>query len=428
MFLKASQQPPLGTHIRIDLELPSATVIEIQGSVSKHVTDPQRGSGVELTLDPLPTKSVWLIASALAAETKVRAQTEQGGPNRAPTEPPEEVASRGDVAEAETDLVRALEAEAESLKKLNPFLVLGVGYETNDGDVRAAFGELTKRYHPDRFARYQSTQLRQTAAEIFILIRAAYRKRADEQSRQQVLATLKPAAPKRAPTPLPVQTQSLPRMKTPPPLPKVNVPVAGPPKQPPSAGPHDTPTNPSAKTAQLANTELAKPDLPSSAPTRRQTPAQGVPVNEAPVRRTTPIAGIPRVDKEEQKSGPIRAPAAATAPMPAGPVKDDNDTATAAVALLDQGRLDEALAAFRTASKKNPSGRSLRAGVELVEGMRALANRDRLEAAQRFEAALEHDPSNERAARELAEMRRLATNERKGLLSRLMGKKEPGFP
>ena len=427
MFLKASQQPPLGTHIRIDLELPSATVIEIQGSVSKHVTDPQRGTGVELTLDPLPTKTVWLIESALAAETKVRAQTEQGGPNRAPTEQPEEVASRGDVAEAETDLVRALEAEAESLKKLNPFLVLGVGYETNDGDVRAAFGELTKRYHPDRFARYQSTQLRATAAEIFILIRDAYRKLADEQSRQQVLATLKPAAPKRAPTPVPVQTQSLPRMKTPPPLPKVNVPAAAPPKPPPpSAGPHDTPTNPSAKSAQLAHTELAKPDLPSSAPTRRQTPAQGVPV-DSPVRRTTPIAGIPRIDNEH-KSGPIRAPAAATAPLPAGPVNVDNDNATDAEALLDQGRLDDALAAFRAASKKNPSDRALRAGVELVEGMKALANRDRMEAAQRFEAALEHDPSNERAARELAEMRRLATNERKGLLSRLMGKKEPGFP
>ena len=57
-------------------------------------------------------------------------------------------------------------------------------------------------------------------------------------------------------------------------------------------------------------------------------------------------------------------------------------------------------------------------------GLRAMAQRDRLEAAQRFEAALEIDPSNERAARELADMRRQATNERKGLLTRLMGKKE----
>ena len=61
-----------------------------------------------------------------------------------------------------------------------------------------------------------------------------------------------------------------------------------------------------------------------------------------------------------------------------------------------------------------------------VKGLLALVARDRLEAAQRFEAALEIDPSNERAARELADMRRQATNERKGLLSRLMGKKDPG--
>jgi Tfp pilus assembly protein PilF len=94
-------------------------------------------------------------------------------------------------------------------------------------------------------------------------------------------------------------------------------------------------------------------------------------------------------------------------------------------ALLDQGRNDEALAGYRALSKKHPHDRNVRAGLELCEGVIALAARDRLEAAQRFEAALEIDPSNERAARELADMRRQATNERKGLLSRLMGKKEP---
>jgi len=66
MFLKASSQPPLGTLVRIDLELPSATVIELSGVIVKHVVDPQRGTGVDLKLEPLPTKSVWLIESALA--------------------------------------------------------------------------------------------------------------------------------------------------------------------------------------------------------------------------------------------------------------------------------------------------------------------------------------------------------------------------
>ena len=78
MFLKASSQPPVGTQVRIDLELPSATVIELHRRRSpSHVTDPQRGTGVELKLEPLPTETVWLIESALAAETKVRATDRQ---------------------------------------------------------------------------------------------------------------------------------------------------------------------------------------------------------------------------------------------------------------------------------------------------------------------------------------------------------------
>nr|MBA3819634.1 hypothetical protein [Deltaproteobacteria bacterium] len=85
----------------------------------------------------------------------------------------------------------------------------------------------------------------------------------------------------------------------------------------------------------------------------------------------------------------------------------------------------EALAAYKLLARQHPADRTLRAGIELCEGLAALAQRDRMEAAQRFESALEIDPSNERAARELADMRRQATNERKGLLSRLMGKKEP---
>lgn len=425
MFLKASSQPSLGTLVRIDLELPSATVIELQGTIAKHVTDAQRGTGVEITLDALPTKTIWLIESALAAETKVRAATAGGAAApRAPTEPPE-VVVRSDVAEAETDLVRALESEAESLRKLNPFLVLGVGYETTDGDVRAAFGELTKRYHPDRFARYQSTQLRQTAAEIFILIRDAYRKLADEGSRSQVLATLKPATPKRAQTqPSAHTTQPIGSRKTPPPMPRISVPAAIPPKPPaipapptlpasmppppPAAvSPHDVPTNPSPKTAELAHTELAKADHLAVPVAQHQ-----VERKSGPIRRVTPAGGVQRI------------PAGVTSPLPPGPITVDNDNDNAD-ALIDQGRLDDALAAYRSGSKKNPSDRALRAGVELVEGLKALVARDRMEAAQRFEAALEHDPSNERAARELAEMRRQATNERKGLLSRLMGKKEP---
>jgi hypothetical protein len=420
MFLKATSQPSVGTIVRIDLELPSGSVIELSGSIVKHVVDPQRGTGVELKLDPLPTKSVWMIESALAAENKVRAQS--AGITEAPTTPsrPPTVDEGADVAEAETDLVRALEAEAESLRKLNPFLVLGVGYETSDAEVRAAFGELTKRYHPDRFARYQSTTLRRVAAEIFILIRDAYRKLADVDNRKQALVTLGPRIPTRAGTEpkgsAPSSVRVTPATGVPAAPSRVSVPpIPAAPKvaasakhdAPTNPGAYDAPTNPSGKSAELAGTELARAD------------ALAIPV-AVPEGKSGPVEKKP--DPGRAQMIPTGQIAKLTPPPPPPPANDSE--AGALETMVEEGRIEEALTHYRLLAKKNPQDRAYRAGIELCEGLRALAQRDRMEAAQRFEAALELDPSSERAARELADMRRQATNERKGLLSRLMGKKE----
>ncbi len=463
MFLKASTQPPLGTHVKIDLELPSATVLELTGTIEQHVVDPQRGTGVELKLEALPTKTVWLIESALAAANKVRAQTavpvtpgavRAATNNDAPADSASAISEGENVAEAEQELIRALEAEAESLRKLNPFLVLGVGYETTDGDVRAAFGELTKRYHPDRFARYQSTKLRQIAAEIFILIRDAYRKLADSESRQQVRATVggqrgqapaqstsgvrtatPPMGIPRTPPPTPrLSTQQIARVAVPPPRadrgadradrveakidvtpapaplpakpPTTPPPSAPPPEAPTRPGAYDAPTNPSGQSAQIASTQLARPgDIAANVVERKQ--STRMPALTTPM---PPSGPMPIIDSNPRRPS-------------TSPVGEGSDT-SAQDQLIDEGKLDDALASYRVLAKKNPQDRAARAGIELVEGLKAIASRDRLEAAQRFESALEIDPSNERAARELADMRRQATNERKGLLSRLMGKKE----
>ncbi|HET9626329.1 MAG TPA: DnaJ domain-containing protein, partial [Kofleriaceae bacterium] len=323
MFLKAGAPPPVGTVVHIDLALPSATVIALSGVVDRHLQDPQRGQGVELRLDPIAAGSIWLIESALSAEHK-RMATPIGGVPIVPPHPHQTTTAiptippplgsgasllpglhdGADLSAAERDLIKALTAEAESLKKLNPFLVLGVGYEASEAEVRAAFADLTKRYHPDRFARYESRALREVAAEIFILIRDAYRKLSDEQSRAQALATIRPSVAKfpRAATPPPPPSASgqLPRVKTPPPIPKISVPAAIPPKPaavtPPDANPHDAPTNPSKKTAELAHTEMAKSDL------------------AIPQRRATPIGGVEKI--QDAKSGPMRVASAPTAPMP----------------------------------------------------------------------------------------------------------------
>ncbi|HEY4244992.1 MAG TPA: DnaJ domain-containing protein [Kofleriaceae bacterium] len=389
MFLRASTPPPIGTSVRIDLTLPSASVIVLSGVVQQHVNDPQRGAGVELKLAPIPTGSIWMIESALASEQKRMATPVHGVPIvPSGTASPQNSAAFAsvhegeDVSAAEAELKAALLAEVDSLKKLNPFLVLGVGYEATDTDVRAAFGELTKRYHPDRFARYESTELRQIAAEIFILIRDAYRRLNDEHARSQALAGLgrTPAAPRA--------------------IPDVR--------------------------AAAESQPIRRPPLPPSAPPRQ--PTAKIPL----VKEAVELGPAPR-PVVDQKSGSVsvsRTPPPVqterrpmlTAPPP---VITDNLDAAQLEEILDAGHIDEALAAYKVMTKKHPQDRVFRAGIELCEGLRALGARDRLEAAQRFETALEIDPSNERAARELADMRRQATNERKGLLSRLMGKKEP---
>jgi tetratricopeptide (TPR) repeat protein len=447
MFLKATTPPAIGTTVRIDLTLPSASVIVLTGTVDQHVTDEQRGAGVELKLAPIAPAQIYMIESALASEAKRRNTPAAGVPiviqPQVQTGPHASIAEGEEVGAAEHELVSALLAEADSLRKLNPFLVLGVGYEAGDADVRAAFGELTKRYHPDLFARYESRELRETAAEIFILIRDAYRKLGDEAGRAQALAALGRAA---APRAVPLRPGTPPPVPRPPPLPPQRgssqaipkVPEVKPPERAPELPPPPPP--PARPATDFANTARTSFDAATSRPAEPpKIPAAAKPTEPPPRAASMPI---PRVTPEPPRGSPN-----VTVPMAQGqafpqtkvsssssmkpalgteppPVVDGSD-ANHLDELLDAGKFDEALAAYRVLAKKQPQDRTFRAGVELCEGLKSLAARDRLEAAQRFEAALEIDPSNERAARELADMRRQATNERKGLLTRLMGKKEP---
>ncbi len=399
IFLKSGSPPPLGTAVRIDLTLPTESMIVLTGSVAEHVPPGGlggRGPGVDIRLNTVPASALWLIETALQSAHK---QLVPAGPGTTGVLPVmndrgEPTVDDGhDLAAAEDELLAALGQELASLRRLNPFQVLGVGYEATDDEVRGAFAELTRRYHPDRFTRYTSTDLRTLAAEIFILIRDAYRKLGDDASRQKTLATIGAR-------------------------PAVRVPTLRP--QPPSSAPPPAAVSPSGPTARAPEPVRATSPRPAAPPRAASVPPAD---RERPDRTPAPRAATP-----PPQEAPLPPPETLRRPMQVAPppVTDDDGGGgfSAAEALLDDGRYDEALALYKIYVRKNPADRQARAGVELAEGMRAIAQRDRLEAAQRFEAVLELDPANERAARELAEMRRLATNERKGLLSRLMGKKE----
>ena len=405
VFLKSSNPPPLGVAVQVNLTLPTDSLVVLKGTVAAHVPDGGlggRGPGIDIALHSVPQSAMWLIESALASRRDERAQAAPpplapptGGlpptstvgaiqaRSRAAPPPVEINLEDGDAhVAAESDLLQALGDELESLNKLNPFQVLGVGYGATDDEVRLAFGELTKRYHPDRYARYQSGQVHHIASEIFILIRDAYRRLGDTRSR---LAAKQSIEQKRAPTVVGIATMPTQHQQRPLPLPP-----------PPPA--RDTPP---PVPAAAARAPVAPPRSPPAEPSFVDLELDLV--DGAPLDLVTdPRPGAAAPGAEKRSAGDY------------GNVD----------ALLDAGKYDVALAVFKMNSKRNPSDRHARAGIELAEGLKALAQRDRLEAAQRFEVVLELDPGNERAARELAEMRRQATNERKGLLSRLLGKKE----
>jgi tetratricopeptide (TPR) repeat protein len=76
-----------------------------------------------------------------------------------------------------------LRSEFDRLKSADPFQVLGLAPSADLPAIRWAFLELTKRYHPNRFAR-ETAPVRDVANELFLVIRRAYEVLSDEQKRR----------------------------------------------------------------------------------------------------------------------------------------------------------------------------------------------------------------------------------------------------
>jgi tetratricopeptide (TPR) repeat protein len=453
LFLKSAKPPPIGTEITISLTLPSGTTIELQGRVARHVpagSPDGRGPGVDLLLSPLPQSTLLLIENALAsAGIKVASKAPAPAPTPAPPAPSapfeaDEPVEESAAAAAEFDLVQALEAELAALRAMNPFQVLGVGYEASDAQVRMAFNDLTKKYHPDRFARFESEQARALAGEIFILVRDAYRKIGEAGPRAITRAAVQGGTATRgsggrSATP-PVGVPRVPRISTPP------GPVSGSGPGPASAAAAPASAQPQAHPLARAAAApgAAARALPLQAPPEAG-PGGGPPLDPQKVlsfRNTGPQPAMRPPAAAAPAGAAARAPAAgldaddlfadvsppAGAFEPGAPPDAPIDLAASplvarAEALLDAGRYEEAYLAYDAAARSHPTDRAARVGRELARGFQRLVEGDRINAAQCFEAALEIEPMNERAARELAAMRRAATDARKGLLGKLLGKK-----
>ena len=73
-----------------------------------------------------------------------------------------------------TQIVAELTVQLFELQRSDDFEVLGIDRTADDEALRLAYLELSKRYHPHRFAKHRSAEVSRLANEIYVCVQAAY--------------------------------------------------------------------------------------------------------------------------------------------------------------------------------------------------------------------------------------------------------------
>jgi len=185
--------PHVGEVVTIALELPDELVIAIESEVLETAPAPDgRKAAVRMRLTGL-TPSVRGRLESLVAEA--RQQKSVSGPRPRPETPPTpQVLPPPEPVDAPVDEVveapairsaaevparhRAafveLEGELKRMREAAANEVLGVKWDASVEEIRNAYFGLTRRLHPDVYARHRSADISLIASELFIHINRAY--------------------------------------------------------------------------------------------------------------------------------------------------------------------------------------------------------------------------------------------------------------
>ncbi len=179
----------VGDRVTMALQLPSDLVVSIDGDViqAEPAADGKR-SAVVLAVHGM-TPELRQRLAALVEEARAGGQSSgelspppvdeppAAQPADAPVNelvPPPPPLDAGAVSSEERGVFAALEADLRQMREGAAHEVLGVAWDAGVPAIRGAYFVLTKRYHPDIYARYRSRPILDLAQEIFILINRAY--------------------------------------------------------------------------------------------------------------------------------------------------------------------------------------------------------------------------------------------------------------
>ncbi len=346
---------------------------------------------------------------------------------------------------------------------VDPRAGLGVAAGADASELRAAFLQLTKEFHPAKFAR-ESPDVVRLSNEVFLSLREAY-----DQLAAAAKATPRAAPAARGSAPPPTAPASRPPQPSAPPAAAATAPASRPPQPSPAptsrpAGanpaatatpPRGVPITPAAATlrsdpgrsAPVATGSGAGPRPQAPAPvssTPTPNPAAAKPAATAtaaataaataPKRPLVSFGGAPATRpaaaatvaqdgaaRPPTAAAPVAAPAATRA-APAPTASSEEAEFAQAVGLLNQRRWKAAKAAFLALASRVPNERRYRAYLALARGLEAQDDNRHDEARAELGRALTFDPELAAARRALDVLEAASAGGDSSLLDRLRRK------
>ncbi len=291
---------------------------------------------------------------------------------------PDEARARSALAAMQDQLVR------------DPRAALGIAANATIEDIRAAFLELTKRYHPVRFGR-MANDVQKLANEVFLSLRAAH----DTLTKP----LRRPAGPTgRAPVPSPPQPTPV---VSPPSNGRATGPLAGRAVRPATA--NDTGERPvwqPARPSTANDTGERAAWQPTRPPSANDAAERQPPRTVAP----TPSAGTKFPGSRAAPLPPVRPVVPLTGrPAGGGPAAAPRDEATV-LDLLQRQQWDQARSALHQLTARDPSSKRLRALMCYARGREAQLDRRIDDARVELQDALDLDPDLQLAKTALTEL------------------------
>ena len=290
------------------------------------------------------------------------------------------------------DEVSARSVLAEMQERLtgDPLAALGISSSASAEDVRAAFLELTKQYHPVRFGR-MAADIQKLSNEVFLALRAAHDTAAKNLRRRSG-----PIPTTRAPTPsAPTSTAS-------------SGPIPGPNAAPSAAVPLPNGPRPQpGRIVQQPPPKLARPNAASERGERSPGRSEG----DTGERPPTPDVPPPPAGAKPPLR-PVGAQPTGPAPMRAAPPRAGAGAAAAAAPrdeagvldLLQRQQWDQAKTALHQLSARDPGSKRFRALMCYARGREAQLSGLVDDARVELQDALELDPELHLAKTALTEL------------------------